>query len=105
MNEALPLLPFGDNSQPDDPDVGQTSGDHQAGQALRVSQVTFMQMKASTFLVGKKGFNFEAMPIPVEGFLTQFKVRNQVKRLFEIWLPPTQDQDRAISLLGKINLG
>jgi len=57
MNNGCPLVTLGDNAQKNDPDVSQTSSDHQASQALRVSDVAFVQVKAPAFLVREKGFD------------------------------------------------
>jgi hypothetical protein len=40
----------------DHPNVSQASGDQQAAEAGRVSQVTFVNVKASAFLVREEGF-------------------------------------------------
>ena len=41
-------------------------------------QVTFVQMKAPTFLVREKGFDTETLAIPIEGFFSQFEIRDQI---------------------------
>ena len=67
--------------------------------------MAFVEMKAPTFLVREKGFDPKTFTIPVNGFVPQFKIRNQIDRVFVIRLPPGDDEDGTINLVGEINIG
>lgn len=71
MDNGYPLVFLGNCTQIDDPNVSQTSGYQQTGNTLWVRDMALLQMKATTFLVRKEGFNPEALPIPVTRFLSQ----------------------------------
>ncbi len=51
MDQAAPFVPQCAYPQIDDPDVRQTSRDQQAGQALWIGQMAFVEVKATTLLI------------------------------------------------------
>ena len=101
MDDFHPVIPFGDDSQVDEPNVCQTGRDHQPSQALWVRDVAFVQVEPSALLVGEEGLNSESSCIPSAGFLDQFHVGDQVDRFFAAFLPPDNGQDWPISPLGE----
>ena len=60
--------------------VGQTSRDHQAGQARRVGDVALMQVESATLLVREKGLDTISFAVPVTGFLDQFHIGDELGR-------------------------
>jgi len=60
--------------------------------------MTFVKVKPSALLVREKSFNTEPVAIPIDGFLTQFEIRDQIDRVFVIRVPPDNSCHRAISL-------
>jgi hypothetical protein len=57
MDDLDPAISGSDCAQVDDPDVGQASRDHQAGQALGVRDMAFVQVEASALLVGEESLD------------------------------------------------
>lgn len=51
------MVADGETAQVHDPEIGQAGGDHQFAKPSCIGQVTFVQEKAATFLVGEIGFN------------------------------------------------
>ena len=47
MDDPVPSMLHGVRSEIDDPAVGETSGDHQSGQARRIGEMAFLQMKSA----------------------------------------------------------
>ena len=66
---ALPCL----IAQIDNPDISQASGNHQFCQALRISEMAFVQMKAAAFLIGEEGLNAETLLIPFCSFAKNWR--------------------------------
>lgn len=97
MNEFVIIGSHGSNAEVDDPQVRQASGDHQSCQALGVGQVTFMQIKASVFLVAEEGFDLEAFFVAVPGLIRQVKVGDKINRFRVAFVPNGHDSDWAIS--------
>jgi hypothetical protein len=56
MDDRCPLVTLGNKAQKNDPDVSQTSSDHQPAQTLWFIDMAFVQVKAPTFLIREKGF-------------------------------------------------
>src|SRR4249919_4302020 len=101
MNEFVPAIGHAEYAQVDHPNVGETSGDQQACEALWVADMALVELKAATFLVGEEGFNAHAFFVVAACFFTQAKIGDQVKRLAMLLVPPDDNKDRAIGLLGE----
>ena len=67
MNHRPPIVFMHDRAQVNDPQISQTSGEHQPLHTFRVAQVTAVQLKTPAFLVGKEGFDVHAFAIPAAG--------------------------------------
>ena len=101
MNELVPAVGNAEYAQVDHPNVGKTSGDQQTRQAFRVAEMALVELKATTFLVGEESFNPHAFFIVTARFFHQAKIGYQVKWLTMLLVPPDDNQDRAIGLLGE----
>src|SRR3990172_10486755 len=77
VDQANPVLSGCNKTEVNDPQIGQTSRNHQCAQTFRFRQMTFMEVKSAALLVGKEGFDLEAFFVPITGFATQFKVGHQ----------------------------
>lgn len=53
VNNFDPIVSLGNHAQIDDPDIGQASGDQQAGQPRRVRDMTSVQVEPSALLLVK----------------------------------------------------
>lgn len=93
MNDPVPALPQGVQSDVDNPEVGETCGDQESTQARRVRQVAFMQMKSSTFLIREQRLDFESFTAPSAGFFNRGHVRDGMDRLFTIFSPPVEGEN------------
>jgi hypothetical protein len=82
MNDLDPAISLGNRTQVDDPDVGQASRDHQAGQACRIRDVAFVQVEAAALLIREEGLNPVPFGIPVTRFFGQFHIGDQVDGFF-----------------------
>lgn len=71
MNLADPALLAPEHAEIDQPEIGETGGNHDACEPLGIDNATFVQLKAATFLVREKVFNFHAFAVPVTGFFDQ----------------------------------
>src|SRR3954451_1068244 len=60
MQLAHPISARGTDAQIDDPEIGQTRRDQQTAQALRVAQMTFVNLEPATFLIRKEGLDLWA---------------------------------------------
>ncbi len=67
MDRAHPAVSLRQHAQVDHPQVGQASGQQQTHQPLWSRQMTTVQMKTSTFLVGEERLNCEPFAIPPAG--------------------------------------
>src|ERR671916_49629 len=76
-----PPITLGAYAQVDDPEIGQTGGNQEPRQPLRIAYVALVQLKAPTFLVRKEGFNVKPVAIPGAGFVHQLQVADQVERV------------------------
>ena len=65
MNEVLPAVSDSDNSEIDDPDIGQTSRNHQTCQAHRIGQMALVQVEATALLIREERFDVEAFGIVI----------------------------------------
>jgi len=62
VDSAHPTIAQRQCTQKDDPKVGQASGNHQARQALRVGNVTFIKAKSARLLV-RKGLRYQEQAV------------------------------------------
>ncbi len=104
MDHLDPLLAQSGQTQVDDPPIGQASRDQQSAQALRIGQMTFMEVKTATFLIREEGFDAKAFFVPVAGFIRQGEIGDQKDGRCVALLPPGNHRDRAIAFLGKPNI-
>jgi hypothetical protein len=100
MGDSYPAVSFGYDTQINDPNVSQTSGYQQAGNPLWVKDMALLQMEATTFLVGEKGFNAKSFPVSVTSFFSQSHIGDQINRLFGVPTPPSHDENRTIFVLS-----
>jgi hypothetical protein len=105
MNDTDPAIPLGNYAQVDDPDISQTSGNHETCQTLGVCDMALVQVEATAFLVGEESFDATATPIPIAGFFGQFQIGDQIDRLFVTSLPPGDGQDWAVILESEGDAG
>ena len=101
MNDAHPILFYRHKAEIDDPQVCQASCNHQETQAFRLRQVAFIEVKPTTFLVRKEGFDLEALFIPIASFIGQVKVGDQEGGFKITPLPPGNDGHRSVTLAGE----
>ena len=94
MNYLEPIISNGEDAQIDDPQIGQTSGNHQDAQALWIRQMAFVEIKPTAFLVGEKGFDLKTFFVPINGFVRQFEIGDQEDGC-EVALP-----QRALAIRG-----
>ena len=94
MNYLDPIFSNGDDAQIDDPQIGQTGGDHEDTQALWIRQMAFVEIKPTAFLVGEKGFDLKTFFVPINGFVRQFEIGDQEDGC-EVALP-----QRALAIRG-----
>jgi hypothetical protein len=104
MNALIPAVDHAEYAKVDHPDVGKTSGDQQASQALWLADMTLVELKAATFLVGKESFNPHALFVVAARFFQQAKIGDQVKWLAMLLVPPDDNQDWAIGLLSESDI-
>lgn len=104
MNDFYPIVTHCNAAQVDDPQVSQTSSDHQIAQTLRVRQVTFMKKEPTAFLVREEGFNLKTFFVPVNGLIRQFDIRHQINRMNNPPFPFSNHRDRTKALFCKPNL-
>jgi hypothetical protein len=57
MDQGDPLLLMDKGTEENNPDVGQTSGNQDAGEPLRVCDMALVQMESAAFVVGEEGFD------------------------------------------------
>jgi hypothetical protein len=81
MNDLDPVVPLRYHTKIDDPDMGQVSCDHQAGQACRLRDMAFMRPEPSTLLVREEGCDPGSFGVPITRFFDQFHIRDQIDRL------------------------
>jgi hypothetical protein len=97
MDDLDPIIPLSNDTQVNDPDISQASGDHQACQTHWVRDLAFVQMEAPALLVGEEGSDAKAFGIPVTSFFGQLHIGGQVNRLFVAGFPPSDGQHWTIS--------
>jgi len=66
--------------------------------------MTFVQKKATAFLVGEEGFDLKTFFVPIHGFVGEFKIRDQKERVTVAALPMGNHRHRAIALSGEPNI-
>jgi len=81
MNVSHPTGVVRHDAQVNDPQVGQTGRQHQAGDAGWITEVTAIQLKTTTFLVGKERFDLRPLTIRVTRGLDTAQVADQINRL------------------------
>src|SRR4030042_3000857 len=96
VNHAYPMLSRRYETEVHDPQVRQARRNHQRTQAFGLGQMTFMEVKSATFLVGKEGFDLKAFFVPITGFATQIKVGHEKDGVEVTAFPPSDDCDRSI---------
>jgi hypothetical protein len=69
VNQAKILFSNHQQSLANHPQISQTGSQKQAAQSDRFRQMTFVNMKASTFLVGERRFNLETTAIIFAGLI------------------------------------
>jgi len=80
----------------DEPDVGE-AGRHQSTRKTRGGcQMRFMQMAATTFLVGDKGGNTKTFCLPATRLVGRLPMREQSQRGVRAFGPATEQPPRAI---------
>lgn len=104
MDDGNPMVANGETAQVNDPEIGQAGGDHQVTQSGWIGEMTFVQEKAATFLVGEKGFDLEAFFVPVQGFMGQIKVGDQVQRVGVPAFPGGNHRHGTVAFLSKPDL-
>lgn len=57
MNDGAPTLEMSLDTEIDDPDVSQASGNQNSGNTLWIADMALVETKATAFLVGEEGFN------------------------------------------------
>jgi hypothetical protein len=105
MDQANPIIAKGGQAQENNPEIGQASGDHQRAQALRVREMTFVEVKTAAFLIGEKGFDAKAFFVPMTGGIRQIQIGDQKDGFGIAFLSPGDHGYRAVAFFGKPNVG
>ncbi len=100
MNDPQPAIALCQHPQVNDPQVGQTGGQQQAGEPGGIGQMALLEVKATAFLVGKERLDSEPFAIPPAGFRHELEVGHEIERFPVIAAPPDNHEHRAIRAAG-----
>ena len=73
----------------DHPEVSQASGNQQAAQTGRFSQMALVNREASALLVREEGFNAKSSPIIATGCIGLFQIGDEKEGVFILRTPPS----------------
>ena len=104
MNNTNQVAFDGQDTKGNDPNVSETSGNHQSGEPFWITDVTFVQMKAATLLVGEEGFDAHPLAVETTGLCGQITVGNQVNRFLFALSPPENDQNWTIVTVCELDI-
>jgi hypothetical protein len=72
----LTQFPNGYQAEIDNPQISQTSGNHQDAQSVWIGQMTFIKKRPTPFRSGEESLDLKALSAPLNGLIRQFEISN-----------------------------
>lgn len=85
-------LIHGINTQINDPEIGQTSGEQKPMQAFGIGEMAFIEMKSSAFRVREKSFDQESFAVQLTNLGLVGEVAEQIDRFLILLFPHPRPQ-------------
>src|SRR6185503_10580174 len=96
MQPFHPLFLERTHSQIDQPHIGQATGDQKPTQPLWLTQMAFVHLKATAFLVREERLNMCAFLVELHRRIQIAHIGDQIDRLKTLLLPECQYSNRAV---------